>query len=271
MTDPMAERRTASETAVWRRLALPTVLALIGLAILLRLGFWQVDRLAWKEALIRQVEQNMTLAPVPAPGPSGWDSAQDPASDYQRVTVSGRFLPGEAYYYNALTKPKGRFGGPGYFVHAPFQTRDGWIVMVNRGFVPDMYLDPLRRPESAPPAGDVTLTGLLRLGEEPNLTTPVPDPQKRIWFARDPRAMAAVLGQSGEVAPFVIDADAEATPVNGLPQAGETVVRFKNDHLGYALTWFGLAATLAGVYLAYAWSLLRRRPPAADPSKKPEA
>ncbi|WP_209000096.1 SURF1 family protein [Pannonibacter tanglangensis] len=249
-----------------RRLLLPTLLGLAALAILLNLGLWQLNRLAWKEGLIRQVEQNLTLDPVAAPGPDRWATGAAPIGDYLRVRVTGAFLPGEAYYYNALTSPKGHYGGPGYFVHAPFRTDDGWIVMVNRGFVPDRFVAPDSRPGSAVPAGPVTLTGILRLGETPNMTTPAPDLARRIWFARDPAAMASALGATGPTAPFVIDADAAFTPASGLPQAGETVVRFKNDHLGYALTWFGLAATLVGVYIAYAWSVLRRPDP-----KKPEA
>ncbi|MFN4010282.1 MAG: SURF1 family protein [Pannonibacter sp.] len=266
MTDPQDVRDGDNNRPVWRRLLVPGVFAVFGLAILLRLGFWQVDRLAWKEDLIRQVEQSLTLPASPAPAPSDWPATTAPGADYRKVEIRGRFLPGEVYYYNALTSPKGPYGGPGYFVHAPLQTAEGWVVMVNRGFVPDLYLDPAKRPGSAAPEGEMTVSGILRQGEAPNALTPAPDLSKRIWFARDPQAMAKGLEVSAAVAPYVIDADAALTPPSGLPQAGETVVRFKNDHLGYALTWFGLAATLAGVYAAYAVSVLRSRA-----SKKPGA
>ncbi|MEO1112729.1 MAG: SURF1 family protein, partial [Pseudomonadota bacterium] len=104
---------------------------------------------------------------------------------------------------------------------------------------------------------NVEVTGLLRLSEKPNWTTPEPNATDRLWFARDTGAMGEVLGLSpASLAPYSVDLGAAATPATGLPQAGETLVRFKNDHLGYALTWFGLAATLVGVFLAYAASVL---------------
>ena len=239
-----------------RVLLLPTIAAAVALAVLLNLGFWQLDRLAWKERLIEKVAADVVTPPVAAPGPAAWAdlSSED---DYRHVAVTGRFLEGAVFYYTALTGPAGPVGGPGVMVYAPFETDDGWVVLVNRGFLPQ-GLDAARRAAAvAPPEGDWRLTGLLRLSEKPNWTTPETDPDDRIWFARDTDAMAGVLGvASANLAPYSIDLDAEFTPPSGLPQAGETVVRFKNDHLGYALTWFGLAATLIGVYLTYAASIL---------------
>lgn len=237
-----------------RKLVLPSLAAVAALAVLFNLGFWQLNRLAWKENLIEQVEAGVAADPVAAPGPEAWQGL-DEADDYRHVEVTGEFLAGSVFYYTALADPAGPAGGPGSMVYAPLRTEEGWVVLVNRGFVPQ-GLDPaVLETVTSVPQGSFRLTGLLRLPEKPNWTTPAP--ADGLWFARDTEAMAAYLETDGSaVAPYSIDLDAAFTPSNGLPQAGETLVRFKNDHLGYALTWFGLTATLIGVYLTYAASIL---------------
>ncbi|WP_209016117.1 SURF1 family protein [Roseibium sp. RKSG952] len=244
--------------SAWRRVLWPALATLVCLAILLNLGFWQLDRLAWKDDLIAKVAADVNKPPVPAPDPQNWAAADAAAYDYLHVKLTGHFESGAALYYTSLTKPNGHFDGPGYMVYAPFQTEGGWVVMVNRGFVPQGLSEADMSAILQPPSGSVGLTGLLRLSEKPNWTTPAPNPDTRIWFARDTDAMADALGiPPARLAPYSIDLDAGFTPASGLPQAGETVVRFKNDHLGYALTWFGLAATLLGVFLTYALAILR--------------
>ncbi|GAB4518317.1 MAG: SURF1 family protein [Roseibium sp.] len=239
-----------------RKLLIPTLGACAALAVLLNLGFWQLDRLSWKENLIRQVEEGVSAEPVPAPGPDRWEGL-DEADDYRHVEIRGHFLPGNVFYYTALADAAGQYDGPGLMTYAPFRSESGWTVLVNRGFLPQGLPPGLRQDALEPPSGARTVTGLLRLSEKPNWTTPVPDQGDRIWFARDTAAMGAALNVPPlDLAPYSIDLDAAHTPAGGLPQAGETVVRFKNDHLGYALTWFGLAATLVGVFLTYAASIL---------------
>ena len=239
-----------------KKLLLPAIAAVLGLGVLLNLGFWQLDRLKWKNGLIAQVEDGVSKPPVGAPGPETWTDLTE-SDDYRHVSVTGAFLDGNTFYYTALSDPAGPAGGPGSMVYAPVRTPDGWIVLVNRGFLPQGLADDARQKALEAPAGQVSLTGLMRLSEKPNWTTPEPNATDRLWFARDTDAMAAVLGLASEdLAPYSIDLGAAFTPENGLPQAGETIVRFKNDHLGYALTWFGLAATLVGVFLAYAASVL---------------
>jgi len=246
-------------SSLFRKLLWPFIAAVCALAVLLKLGFWQVDRLAWKEALIAKVAEDVRLDPVPAPGPERWPDMDPDEADYRHVEASGRFLEGAALYYIALSEPKGRYSGPGYFVYSPFETGDGWRVMVNRGFIPQDVPPDVRRAALAPPEGEMRIEGVLRRSEKPNWATPETDVNNKVWFARDTDDMAAVLGVPGEkIAPYSIDLDAAFTPGSGLPQAGETIVKFKNDHLGYALTWFGLAATLVGVFLTYALSLIRR-------------
>lgn len=237
-------------------LVFPLIAAVIGLTILLNLGFWQVRRLAEKETLIKQVEAGLEAEPIAAPGPDGWATLSD-QDDYRRVTVSGQFITQYVFYYISLSDPAGTFGGPGEMVYSPFETDAGWTVLVNRGFLPYGLPEDQKKVAVSPPGGQQTLTGLLRVSEAPVWTTPEPDDQARLWFARDTAAMAASMGvDAARLAPFSIDVEKQFTPSTGLPQAGETLVRFKNDHFGYALTWFGLAATLIGVFLAYAATLL---------------
>lgn len=240
----------------FKKLVIPAIAAAIGLAILLNLGFWQLNRLEWKSGLIAQVEEGIGKPPVAAPGPDTWQALGE-SDDYRHVVLEGVFLDGNTFYYTALSDPAGPLGGPGVMVYTPFKTTAGWTVFVNRGFLPQDLAKEPKRSALQVPEGDVQVTGLLRLSEKPNWTTPEPNAEDKLWFARDTGAMGSVLGVAPEgLAPYSIDLDAEATPSSGLPQAGETLVRFKNDHLGYALTWFGLAATLVGVFLAYAASVL---------------
>lgn len=249
-----------SIAAIARMLLIPAIAALAGLAVLLSLGFWQLERLSWKDDLIAKVSKDVALPAIPAPVPSDWPDMDHLEWDYRHVSVTGRFLEGAAYYYAALGKANGVFEGPGFMVYSPFQTQDGWIVLLNRGFIPQGLSDSDKHSVIVAPGELLTQTGLLRRSEAPNWTTPAADSKSMIWFARDTRHMAEVLGMSNmTLAPFSIDLDAEFTPKSGLPQAGETVVRFKNDHLGYALTWFGLAATLLGVFLTYAAGVIWSR------------
>lgn len=239
-----------------RKLLFPAVAAAVSLVILLNLGFWQLDRLAYKENLIQQVEDAITNAPVPGPSIENGNTVSK-ADDYRHVQVTGEFLDGVVYYYIALSDPAGPIGGPGLMAYQPFKTTDGWTVFVNRGFLPQSLEDDQKAQVTVPPEGQMTISGLLRLSERPNWATPDADLNARIWFARDTDAMGEFLKLDPQtLAPYSIDLDAEFTPASGLPQAGETIVRFKNDHLGYALTWFGLAATLIGVFLAYAATVL---------------
>lgn len=260
MSAPDSSPRPDAPRSAFRRLLIPAIATAAGLAILINLGLWQMRRLEWKEALISRVTTDVSKPAVPAPGPGEWSSiAADPLADYRHVSLNGRFLPGAAYYFTSLPAKAGAPSGPGYLVYSPFVTEAGWTLMINRGFVPQGMVADLEPALETAPDGPQLVTGLLRRNEAPNWTTPAADAQKRIWFARDTAHMASVLGLSAEaLAPYSVDLDAAFSGSGGLPKAGETVVKFKNDHLGYALTWFGLATTLAGVFSAYALQTIRR-------------
>mgnify|MGYP006148021719 CR=1 FL=1 len=99
------------------------------------------------------------------------------------------------------------------------------------------------------PEPAIEITGYVRWPETPGLFVAEHDAAGDIWFVRDPAAMAKLRGW-GAVAPFYIDQEAPAPP-GGYPKPGPLTVRLKNDHLGYAITWFALAAALLCIWLAF--------------------
>jgi surfeit locus 1 family protein len=221
-----------------RRPLLRWVLTLAGLVLFAgfsALGIWQVERRAWKLDLIARVEARLHAAPVPAPGPQSWPVFDAAEADYRRVTLSGRFLPDRDTLVTAVTE----LGG-GYWVITPLRSDAGFTVLVNRGFVPGDRRDAAQR---ATPDAPVTVIGLLRRSEPGGGFLRANDAVTDRWYSRDVDAIAARRGL-GAVAPYFIDA--EAGPVPGaLPVGGLTVVRFSNNHLVYALTWFTLALMVA--------------------------
>jgi surfeit locus 1 family protein len=239
-----------------RSLVVPGLAALIALAILIGLGTWQLQRRAWKEDLIQQIAARAYGEPgaiVPEEQWAGWRSDQD---EFRKVRVTGTFLhPLEAPVYGLAAGE--RQGAPiqGYYLITPLRLATGAVVMINRGFVPTDLRDPARRPESLP-EGEVTITGLVRAPEVRTSFTPDDDPARNQWFARDPQAIAAARNLE-RVAPFLIDADASPNP-GGWPRGGQTPLTLPNNHLQYAVTWYGIALTLIGVFTAFAWQRLKR-------------
>lgn len=216
------------------RAALAALLGLLVAATLafVALGTWQVQRLAWKEALIARVDARIHAVPVPAPGPAQWPALARDGVEYRRVQAEGRFDPQRRVTVAATTDL-----GAGYWVLTPLQQRDGSWVLVNRGFVP-----PEQRNAIAPPAGDVQVIGLLRWSEPGGGFLRDNVPAQGRWYSRDVQAIAATLGLQGPVAPYFIDAQPADGATAGWPRPGLTVVQFPNNHLGYALTWFAMAA-----------------------------
>ena len=244
-----------------RSLLLLGFLTLVVVAILCVLGAWQVERLAWKEALIARVDAGLAAAPVPAPGPAEWPTLDLATREYQPVTVSGTFRNDQeiAVVY-ALTEPKGSASGIGFMIMTPLTTNDGWTVYVNRGFVPLAMKLPEKRAGSAI-EGPTTVTGLLRQPADRNWFMPGDNAPGNEWFSRDPKFFATAEGlPASSVAPYIIDAKFDSALPGGLPQGGETIVAFPNNHLGYAITWFGLALASLGVFGAFAWKKLRQAP-----------
>lgn len=217
-----------------------TIATLIVFAILCGLGFWQLERLQWKLGLIAQVEANMTAAPLSLDEVIKLPPEQ---AQYTRVTLHGAFDHAhEAYAFATIG------GAAVYHVLTPFRLDDGRVMMVDRGAVPKDWLDPKSRA-AGNIEGPVEVTGVWRTPDPASGFSPPPDIKQRIWYVRDVTAMAQAAGHR-LAAPVVIEADATPNP-GGWPKGGGTVVSFRNQHLGYAVTWFGLAAALLCIWLAF--------------------
>lgn len=235
----------------------PTVFAIVGVTILIGLGIWQLDRRVWKENLILTVTTRIARPPADLPPRASWDRLVPEGNEYSRVAFPAEFLEGqEALVYSAGSAFRPDVKGQGYWVFAPARLAGGSIVLVNRGFVPPQAKDPEKRAQGAP-HGIVDIVGAMRWPETRGLFTPADEPQNNIWYVRDPKAMAQAH-KWASAAPFYIEQESPVPP-GGLPKPGKLEVRLPNDHLQYALTWFGLALALAGVYVAWLARRFRRR------------
>ena len=254
----MADALTATPTKAGRRSMLwPTLFALPTLALLVGLGVWQLERLSWKEGILAQIESRMHAAAQPAPTPPQWPGLNPDNYEYRHVSAQGRFENDrETYIFRAGGSLHGRPIEPGYHVLTPLLLADGHRILINRGFVPQDRKDPATR-QAGHVDGEQTVTGLMRSPEDRNPFTPADDPAHRTWYTRDAAAVARALDLKG-VAPFVIDADDAPVP-GGLPQGGSTEISVPNNHLSYAVTWFGLALTLVGVFGVFGWRRVRGR------------
>jgi surfeit locus 1 family protein len=231
-----------------------TVFAVVGIAILTGLGIWQLDRKVWKENLIASLAARLARVPEPLPPREAWPRLIPEGAEFSRVTFPAEFIPGEyALVYTAGSAFRPDIQGAGYWVFAPARLSGGSIVVVNRGFVP---LEQKNAAASAP-QGTIDIVGVLRWPEKPGLFTPKDEPQNNLWYTRDPKAIAAA--KTWDVAaPFYIDMESPVPP-GGLPKPGRLVVALPDNHLQYALTWFGLALGLAGVYIVWLAKRVRSR------------
>ncbi|OSQ51652.1 SURF1 family protein [Marivita geojedonensis] len=218
-----------------QRIALPLLFGLIGTAILVWLGTWQMQRLEWKRGVLTEIETRIGGDPAPLP------AIADPETDrYQPVELTGMVEPGELF---VLVSQK-RIGA-GYRVISPFVTEDGRRILVDRGFIPVDARDTTRE------GGEKTITGNLHWPDDRTSATPENDIDGNTWFARDVAPMAEVLGTE----PLLViarnmsppDAQVTALPVDtsGIP----------NDHLQYAITWYALAVVWLIGTIALVWRM----------------
>ncbi len=230
-----------------------TALMLVLAVTCVFLGNWQMERLAEKEALVAAVDARLGSEPIAAPPSTDWAGLDLDSVNFQPVKLTGSFRYTQTLtVFTSLTNPRGRFSGPGYWVMTPFVLDGGGTVFVNRGFVPEQYQEAAIHGDlHGDDPSSVTVTGLLRPGEKPGFMVPEPDMSSRVEWVRDPMRMAAMADPAlAPIAPFYVDL--LAGPEGELPQGGETVVSFTNNHFGYALTWYGfsiVAVVMLGFWL----------------------
>jgi surfeit locus 1 family protein len=218
-----------------------SVCAGLAFMVLCGLGTWQVQRLHWKQGLI-----DARLAAMAAPPKTLTDASAPPPPAFTRVRMDGAFIPGATF----IVGPRSYERDSGWQLIVPFRMRGGGLVLVNRGWIPHAM-------KATPPDahfGPSTVVGLVRMPGPRGWLTPENDPMEDVWFTVDPKAMAKRLGLAEPQSWWVDEArgpDPKQPPIGG--QGGEMPA---NNHLQYALTWYGIAAGLVGVYLV----LMRRRP-----------
>ena len=232
---------------------LPMLVALVGL------GLWQLDRGGEKAALIDRIESRIVAAPVAMPA-----SVVDPAEwDYRRVVVRGTFLHEREMYLTGRTH-RGRVGVDVVVPLRLSELGDGYRhVLVNRGWVPTAGPG-FATQAFARPDGDVVLTGVLRLPSERGWMQPENEPANNRWFWIDLPAMAEAAGLP-EAAPLLLEV-AAGQHAGDYPVGGRTRIDLPDNHLQYAITWFGLAAALLVIYVIFQ----RRRPTAGPESPEVE-
>ena len=218
----------------------PTVFLIPALCLLLGLGVWQLERRSWKTDLIERIEHGLAAPAAPLPA-----EIDDPGFDYRHVTVTGRFDSAHAFRLLARVHD----GATGIQVVTPLIRDDGGpAVLVNRGWVP---LGPDGKPAAfdPPPGGSVTVEGVARHPLPQGWMQPDNSPATNEWFWVDPKAMAAAAGLD-RVAPVVVE-QAPGPDRRRFPLGGQTTIDLPNDHLQYAITWFGFAAILIAIYLLH--------------------
>ena len=220
-----------------RRYLFPIILGVSGVAVLLSLGFWQLDRMEEKRAYLDEIEARIANAPIPLPA-----VPEEGRDKFQAVVAEGAFT-GE--YLEVLAGQKG--ASPGVMVIEAFDLGNGRRIMVQRGFVEEEARKVPRAPNEA------KVLGNLHWPDDTSSSTPPPDDKTGLWFARDVPAMAAKL----KTEPTLIVAR-EPTGDGIAPMPVDTS-GIPNNHWGYAIQWFLLAATWAGMTLFLLWRIRTRK------------
>lgn len=234
------------------RLFWPGLITLLGVLVLCSLGTWQILRMGEKRSFITRLEAQAAGAPAAMPAAARWAELDPEKLDLTRVAASGSFIDGPVTGVRTTIAAGGpgtrQLSGFGRWVFQGFRLEDGGIVLVNRGFVPEGRLGEIK-----PASGPARVTGFLRAPEARGSFTPADLPERHEFYTRDPAAIAASLGLPG-VAPFYLEAERVGdglTPPAGV-DVKELIGRIPDNHLSYAMTWFGLALTLIGVFAAFA-------------------
>jgi cytochrome oxidase assembly protein ShyY1 len=235
-----------------------SLFTLVMLAVLLSLGFWQLQRRVAKHELIAALNERLAAAPVPLPPPSSWSTLNPARDEFRRVSFTATYakLP-DAMVYSSGSAVRDDVSGPGTWAFLPARLAGGETIAINAGFVQNTMQDRAQQDRAVNrlvTGEPVTLTGYIRFPESAGMLTPAENPAKRLWFIRDHAGIARALGwgEGGKaVAPFYLDLETPV-PDSGVPKPGPLHVRLKDDHLQYAITWFSLAGAVLiafGVWL----------------------
>jgi cytochrome oxidase assembly protein ShyY1 len=232
-----------TEAARRRGLLIPSLVVLAALIVLIGLGSWQLERKAWKEALIATMDERLSASPVTLPPLSEWSELNPGSAEFRRVKFRAHFVEGQGVFvYVAGSALRDDIKEPGYFAFQPARLENGGTVVVNRGYVPlDQNL--------SWPNGTGDVVGYMRWPEARSWFLSDGGASSDTWFVRDQRSMATAKGW-GQVAPFYVDQESPM-PASRVPRPGPLRVNLRNDHLQYALTWYGLALVLVGVFTAW--------------------
>lgn len=235
------------------------IIALVMVGVLVSLGVWQLQRRVEKHALIAALTERLAQPPAPLPAPDQWAALTSARDEFRRVRFTAAYAPSpDAMIYGAGSAVRADVSGPGTWAMLPAQVKGGASVVINAGFVPNTMQDRAQEDRAVAPLKTgipVEMTGYIRFPEKTGTLTPAGDIAKRLWFARDVPAIAQAL-RWGDVAPFYIDLETPAPP-SGVPKPGPLDVKLKDDHLQYAITWFGLALVVAAAFGV--WVRQRRR------------
>lgn len=215
----------------------PTLFSIAMLVCLLLLGNWQVDRLVWKLSLIEKIETRASMPPASLPdGTVDMDELE-----YMSVSILGSFNNDQEMTMYSI----GPNGAPGYDLYTPFMASNGSVIIINRGWVPEQIKSQSSRPESLA-FGEVTVAGLLRKPWAKLWYGPENEPNNNNWFYGNIEGMSKAKNLQN-IFPMYLYA-AENAERDDYPIAGRTEFNIVNNHLDYALTWFGLAIVLVGIY-----------------------
>jgi surfeit locus 1 family protein len=211
--------------------------------ILIALGIWQLYRLHWKEGILAAIHTAEISPPIPLP---------DVPNRFQKVAVSGQWIPGKAVLYGdeVHDTPKGPIEGGQLIM--PFRRDGGQIILVDVGWVHEQSPVP-----AVEPRGEVAVVGYVHKPEPPGWFVGADQPEKGLYYTLNPQKMAAAMG-IGNVAPFaLIEMGIMPPPGSPLPQPATGLPRPPNNHYEYALTWFGFSVVLVIEFLLFARKRLR--------------
>ncbi|HYC69510.1 SURF1 family protein [Brevundimonas sp.] len=226
-----------------------TVASALVFAVLIALGVWQVQRLQWKQGLIAAAASAAARPAAPLD-----EAMAGGAPEFRRVVID---CPGlaTAPYVELRSIQDGSAGVRLISACAPDASDD--VYLVDRGFVADEIS---ARPPVLARTDATRIEAVIRAAAAPGPMAVAPE--GRHFYARDNAAMARALGLDRPVAPWTLYAVSSSNPEWLALKPSAPPASFSNNHLAYAITWFGLALALIAFYVA----LLRRK--AKSPSRE---